>query len=78
MINTNLAPIYFLIKNRLHSIETAITPNHIFNSIGEVVQEIDLKASNNMQINLEENCPGIYYLKFEKKAFISQKIIIVN
>ena len=51
---------------------------YIFNSIGELVQEIDLKSSNNMQINLEENCPGIYYLKFEKKPFISQKIIIIN
>ena len=51
---------------------------YIFNSIGEVVREIDLKSSEKMLINLEENSPGIYYLKFEKKPFISHKIIILD
>ena len=51
---------------------------YIFNSIGEVVLEIDLKSSDNMLIKLEENSPGLYYLKFEKKPFISQKIIIID
>ena len=51
---------------------------YIFNSVGEVVREIDLKSSNNVIINLKENSPGLYYLKFEKKPFISQKIIILD
>jgi hypothetical protein len=51
---------------------------YIFNRVGELVQEIDLKSSNNMLINLEDNSPGIYYLKFEKKPFISHKIIILE
>ncbi|MBC99998.1 MAG: hypothetical protein CL841_01365 [Crocinitomicaceae bacterium] len=51
---------------------------YIFNSIGEVVREIDLKSSNNILINLKKNSPGIYYLKFEKKPFISHKIIIID
>ncbi len=51
---------------------------YIFNSIGEVVREINLKSSNNILINLKENSPGIYYLKFEKKPFISHKIIITD
>jgi hypothetical protein len=51
---------------------------YIFNSVGEIVREIDLKSSGNMQVNLQEYSPGIYYLKFEKKPFISQKIIIID
>ena len=46
--------------------------------LAEVVLEIDLKSSDNMFINLKENSPGLYYLKFEKKPFISQKIIIID
>ena len=49
-----------------------------FNSFGKIIQEIDLKSSENMLINLQENSPGIYYLKFEKKPFISHKIIIID
>ena len=51
---------------------------YIFNSIGDVILEIDLKSSENMLENLKENSPGVYYLKFEKKPFISQKIIIID
>jgi len=51
---------------------------YIFNSIGEVIEEIDLKSSENMVINFKENSPGIYYLKFEKRPFISHKIIIID
>ena len=51
---------------------------YIFNSVGEIVREIDLKSAENMLINLQENSPGIYYLKFEKKPFISHKIIIID
>ena len=51
---------------------------YIFNNIGEVVREINLKSSNNIIIDLKENSPGIYYLKFEKKPFISHKIIIID
>ena len=51
---------------------------YIFNSIGEVILEIDLKSSDNIIVNLKENSPGIYYLKFEKKPFISHKIIIID
>ena len=51
---------------------------YIFNSIGELVREINLKSSNNILINLKENSPGIYYLKFEKKPYISHKIIILD
>jgi hypothetical protein len=51
---------------------------YIFNSIGEIVLEIDLKSSNNMLVNLKENSPGLYYLKFEKKPFIYHKIIIID
>ena len=50
----------------------------IFNSIGELVLEIDLNSSNNLTINLKDNGPGIYYLKFEKKPFKSLKIIVLN
>ena len=51
---------------------------YIFNSIGELVREINLKSSDNILINLKENSPGIYYLKFEKKPYISHKIIILD
>ena len=51
---------------------------YIFNSIGEVILEIDLKSSDNIIVNLKENSPGVYYLKFEKKPFISHKIIIID
>ena len=51
---------------------------YIFNSIGEVIEEIDLKSSENMVVNLQENSPGIYYLKFEKRPFISHKIVIID
>ena len=50
----------------------------IFNSIGELALEIDLNSSNNLTINLKDNGPGIYYLKFEKKPFKSLKIIVLN
>ena len=51
---------------------------YIFNSFGKVMREIDLKSAENTLINLQENSPGIYYLKFEKKPFISHKIIIID
>ena len=51
---------------------------YIFNSIGEVILEIDLKSSDNIIVNLKENSPGVFYLKFEKKPFISHKIIIID
>ena len=46
--------------------------------LAKLVLEIDLKSSENMLVNLKENSPGVYYLKFEKKPFISQKIIIID